>query len=85
MEEIKSHYCHRTKIFIVTFLFRYVDFINIMTYDMHGSWDPVTGHSAPLYAGPNNDGFTVVSMDYKSDNTTRSCTAYISEYILSLK
>lgn len=38
---------------------RYLDFINIMTYDMHGSWDPVTGHSAPLYPGAVDDGFTV--------------------------
>ncbi|XP_046436429.1 acidic mammalian chitinase-like [Neodiprion fabricii] len=28
---------------------KYLDFINIMTYDFHGSWDSVTGHNAPLY------------------------------------
>ncbi len=27
-----------------------VDSINVMTYDYHGAFDPVTGHNAPLYA-----------------------------------
>ncbi|KAJ9583635.1 hypothetical protein L9F63_022016, partial [Diploptera punctata] len=31
---------------------QYLNFINVMTYDLHGSWDPVTGENAPLYAGP---------------------------------
>nr|QIJ96699.1 chitinase 2b [Glyphodes pyloalis] len=30
---------------------KYLDFINLMTYDMYGSWDPVTGHNAPLHSG----------------------------------
>ncbi|PNF19362.1 Acidic mammalian chitinase [Cryptotermes secundus] len=38
---------------------KYLDFINVMTYDLHGPWDPVTGHNAPLYAGSNDDGLTV--------------------------
>jgi chitinase len=28
---------------------RYLDFINIMTYDFHGSWTPTTGHHANLF------------------------------------
>lgn len=26
-----------------------LDFMNIMTYDFHGSWDPVSNHNSPLY------------------------------------
>lgn len=33
-----------------------VDFINVMAYDYHGSWESVTGHNAPLYS---NDGLSV--------------------------
>uniref|UniRef100_A0A7N6AMM4 chitinase n=1 Tax=Anabas testudineus TaxID=64144 RepID=A0A7N6AMM4_ANATE len=25
------------------------DFINVLTYDYHGSWEPVTGHNSPLH------------------------------------
>ena len=29
---------------------KYLDFINIMTYDMHGAWDSHTNHQSALYA-----------------------------------
>lgn len=28
---------------------RYLDYINLMTYDLHGSYDGMTGHNGPLY------------------------------------
>ncbi|XP_046399185.1 chitinase-3-like protein 1 [Ischnura elegans] len=31
---------------------KYLDHIHVMCYDYHGSWDPVTGHNAPLYQHP---------------------------------
>lgn len=30
---------------------RYLDFINVMTYDLHGPWDVRLGLNAPLYEG----------------------------------
>ncbi|BAD85954.1 chitinase, containing dual catalytic domains [Thermococcus kodakarensis KOD1] len=32
---------------------KYLDSINIMTYDYHGAWETITGHLAPLYCDPN--------------------------------
>jgi chitinase len=29
-----------------------LDFVNIMTYDMAGDWDPATSHHAPLFTNP---------------------------------
>ncbi|XP_047996757.1 probable chitinase 2 isoform X1 [Leguminivora glycinivorella] len=28
---------------------KYVDLVNIMTYDLYGAWDSITGHNAPLH------------------------------------
>ena len=33
----------------LTILEQYIDYANIMTYDIHGSWDPYTDFNAPLY------------------------------------
>lgn len=33
-----------------------LDWINLMTYDLHGSWETVTGHNSPLYKGSHDTG-----------------------------
>lgn len=44
----------------------YVDFYNLMTYDMHGPWSNHSGHNSPVYTG--NDPYDSLScesyMDY---------------------
>uniref|UniRef100_A0A3Q3NP35 chitinase n=1 Tax=Mastacembelus armatus TaxID=205130 RepID=A0A3Q3NP35_9TELE len=35
---------------------KYLDFINVMTFDFHGAWDGVTGHHSPLYRGSKDTG-----------------------------
>lgn len=38
----------------LNFLHQYVDYIQLMTYDIHGSWDTLTGLNAPLYKDPDS-------------------------------
>jgi chitinase len=40
----------RTSSYEISSLNRYLDFINVMSYDLHGTWNQVTGQNAPLYA-----------------------------------
>jgi len=35
---------------------KYLDFINVMSYDMRGAWDPVTGHNSPLFPTSSDQG-----------------------------
>lgn len=35
-------------------LSQYLDFIHLMCYDYHGTWDAKTGSNAPLHSAPND-------------------------------
>ncbi|XP_043277640.1 acidic mammalian chitinase-like isoform X2 [Venturia canescens] len=37
---------------------KYLHFINLMTYDLHGSWEPQTGINAPLYPAASETGLS---------------------------
>uniref|UniRef100_A0A3Q1H5W6 chitinase n=1 Tax=Anabas testudineus TaxID=64144 RepID=A0A3Q1H5W6_ANATE len=54
---------------------KYLDFINVMTYDFHGAWERVTGHNSPLYRGSHDNGDLIYfntdfAMKYWRDNGT---------------
>jgi chitinase len=42
---------------------QYLDWINLMSYDMHGSWDPTVGFNTPLYCPPGD----TMCIDYAVD------------------
>ncbi|XP_010879406.1 chitotriosidase-1 isoform X1 [Esox lucius] len=42
-----------------------LDFINVMTYDFHGTWERFTGHNSPLYRGAQDQGDLIYfNIDY---------------------
>ncbi|CAJ1084728.1 chitotriosidase-1-like [Xyrichtys novacula] len=54
---------------------KYLDFVNVMTYDFHGTWERVTGHNSPLFKGAQELGDnaylnTDYAMRYWKDNGT---------------
>merc|ERR1712168_553727 len=54
---------------------KYLDFINVMTYDFHGTWEQFTGHNSPLFRGSEDNGDLIYfntdyAMKYWRDNGT---------------
>ncbi|XP_061074701.1 acidic mammalian chitinase-like [Conger conger] len=52
---------------------KHLDFINVMTYDFHGTWERFTGHNSPLYRGAQDNGDLIYfntdfAMRYWRDN-----------------
>ncbi|XP_056675180.1 acidic mammalian chitinase isoform X2 [Monodelphis domestica] len=46
-------------------LSQYLDFIHVMTYDLHGSWEGYTGENSPLYKNPSDTGSNAyLNVDY---------------------
>jgi len=40
----------------VASMYKYLDLVNVMAYDLHGKWDKVTGHNAPIRPRPDEQG-----------------------------
>uniref|UniRef100_G3TKH8 Acidic mammalian chitinase n=1 Tax=Loxodonta africana TaxID=9785 RepID=G3TKH8_LOXAF len=54
-------------------LSQYLDYIHVMTYDFHGSWESYTGENSPLYKYPSDTGTNAYlsveyAMNYWKDN-----------------
>ncbi|XP_063481722.1 oviduct-specific glycoprotein isoform X3 [Symphalangus syndactylus] len=45
----------------VRFLGRLLDFINVLSYDIHGSWERFTGHNSPLFSLPEDPKSSICS------------------------
>ncbi|XP_054420765.1 oviduct-specific glycoprotein [Pteronotus mesoamericanus] len=43
---------------------RLLDFINVLTYDLHGSWEKFTGHNSPLYSLAGDPKSSANAMNY---------------------
>uniref|UniRef100_A0A8C5ZCQ3 Oviduct-specific glycoprotein n=1 Tax=Marmota marmota marmota TaxID=9994 RepID=A0A8C5ZCQ3_MARMA len=48
----------------VNLLGRLLDFINVLSYDFHGSWEKFTGHNSPLYSFPEDPKSSAYAMNY---------------------
>ena len=42
---------------------QYLDWVNLMTYDLHGTWDKLTNFNAPLYQDTNDPGDSSLNVD----------------------
>ncbi len=59
---------------------QYLDFLNVMTYDIHGAWENTTNHHSALYANP-NDPSPTSPVDIKNKyNTDSSMKLYRDTY-----
>lgn len=67
------------------FLFSILDFINVMNYDYHGTWETYTGLNAPLYANPQYD-LTVDNqlLNVVSDITTSNIITLLSRILINV-
>lgn len=57
---------------------KYVNYINVMTYDMHGSSDQFTNHHSALYANP-NDPSDAAPIDIKNNYNIDYAIKYLIE------
>lgn len=55
---------------------QYLDFINVMTYDMNGAWENKTGHQSPLYKNPYDNHEDIVKNYYNTDTAMKLFESY---------
>ncbi|MFC3550979.1 glycosyl hydrolase family 18 protein [Lysobacter cavernae] len=60
---------------------QYLDYINVMTYDFHGTWDPQTNHHSALFDSPNDPS----TGDQKLYNTNDALEAFLSRGVPASK
>lgn len=60
---------------------QYLDFINVMTYDFHGAWDPKTNHHSALFASSNDPS----TGDQKFYNSNDAIEAFLSRGVPASK
>ena len=59
----------------------YLDFINVMTYDFHGAWDPQTNHHSALFDSPADPS----TGDQKLYNSNDAMEAFLSRGVPASK
>jgi len=64
MTSAQTFLCPLSAGYDVSTISKYLDWIGVMDYDIHGSWDKRTGHIAPMYAHPED------THDYLNVNTS---------------
>jgi chitinase len=60
---------------------QYLDYINVMTYDFHGTWDSRTNHHSPLFDSPNDPR----TGDQKLYNSNDAMEAFLSRGVPASK
>jgi len=60
---------------------QYLDYINVMTYDFHGTWDPQTNHHSSLFDSPNDPS----TGDQKFYNSNDAIEAFLSRGVPASK
>ncbi|RNA43942.1 acidic mammalian chitinase-like [Brachionus plicatilis] len=64
-----------------------LDFLNVMSYDYHGSWDKNTGHNAPLYSPSTlNVDFTIsyyIQLGFSAEKINLGLATYGRSFTLS--
>ena len=62
---------------------RYLDFINLMSYDLHGAWDSTVGHNAPLTSSDPTDTLTVVWTAFHARSKQNPRSAFCHHWPIS--